>query len=33
VLESGQSLVWRQAENRMHVARGLLVWLLSEDAA
>lgn len=28
VLESEQSLVWTQAENRMHAARGLLAWLL-----
>ncbi len=27
VLEGGQSQVWRQAENRMHTARGLLAWL------
>jgi ornithine carbamoyltransferase len=30
VLESSQSRVWQQAENRMHAARGLLAWLLSE---
>lgn len=28
VLEGSQSLVWRQAENRMHAARGLLAHLL-----
>lgn len=30
VVDGAQSLVWRQAENRMHAARGLLAWLLSE---
>jgi ornithine carbamoyltransferase len=30
VLESQQSLVWQQAENRMHAARGLLWWLIEE---
>jgi ornithine carbamoyltransferase len=29
VLEGSQNRVWRQAENRMHAARGLLAWLLS----
>jgi ornithine carbamoyltransferase len=28
VLEGPQSLVWRQAENRLHAQRGLLLWLL-----
>ncbi|MDX5400715.1 MAG: ornithine carbamoyltransferase, partial [Actinomycetes bacterium] len=28
VLEGPQSRVWRQAENRMHAARGALTWLL-----
>jgi len=28
VLEGPQSLVWRQAENRLHAQRGLLSWLL-----
>jgi ornithine carbamoyltransferase len=28
VLDGPQSLVWQQATNRMHVARGLLLWLL-----
>jgi ornithine carbamoyltransferase len=27
VLDGRQSRVWRQAENRMHTARGLLLWL------
>jgi ornithine carbamoyltransferase len=31
VLESPRSRVWRQAENRMHSARGLLAWLLSNQ--
>jgi ornithine carbamoyltransferase len=30
VLEGPHSHVWRQAENRMHAARGLLLWLLTE---
>ena len=28
VLEGPRSRVWRQAENRMHTARGLLAWLM-----
>lgn len=28
VLEGGRSRVWQQAENRMHAARGALVWLM-----
>jgi ornithine carbamoyltransferase len=28
VMESPQSAVWRQAENRMHTARGALAWLM-----
>jgi ornithine carbamoyltransferase len=32
VLESDRSHVWRQAENRMHAARGLMAWLLAESA-
>jgi ornithine carbamoyltransferase len=31
VLEGPQSLVWQQAENRLHAQRGLLYWLLVED--
>ena len=27
VIESARSAVWRQAENRMHTARGALAWL------
>jgi ornithine carbamoyltransferase len=27
VIDSGRSAVWRQAENRMHSARGALAWL------
>jgi ornithine carbamoyltransferase len=30
VLEGPQSLVWQQAENRLHAQRGLLFWLLGE---
>ena len=29
VLDSKQSVVWKQAENRMHSARGLLAFLTS----
>jgi ornithine carbamoyltransferase len=32
VMDGPQSIVFRQAENRMHLAKGLLVWLLSEGA-
>jgi ornithine carbamoyltransferase len=32
VLEGPQSLVWQQAENRLHAQRGLLSWLLAGDA-
>jgi ornithine carbamoyltransferase len=28
VIDGPQSVVWRQAENRMHAQRGLLLWLL-----
>jgi ornithine carbamoyltransferase len=28
VMESAQSAVWKQAENRMHTARGALAWLM-----
>jgi ornithine carbamoyltransferase len=31
VLEGPHSLVWQQAENRLHAQRGLLYWLLVED--
>lgn len=27
VVDGGQSLVWQQAENRLHATRGLLLWL------
>jgi ornithine carbamoyltransferase len=30
VLEGERSRVWRQAANRMHVARGLLIWLMQQ---
>jgi ornithine carbamoyltransferase len=30
VLEGPQSRVWQQAENRMHAARGALVWLMEQ---
>ena len=31
VLDGPQSIVFQQAENRMHLAKGLLVWLLGGD--
>jgi len=30
VIESAQSAVWKQAENRMHTARGALAWLAGQ---
>jgi len=33
VLEGSHNRVWRQAENRMHAARGLLAWLLASGGA
>jgi ornithine carbamoyltransferase len=30
VLEGERSRVWRQATNRMHAARGLLIWLMQQ---
>lgn len=32
VVDGPRSLVWAEAENRMHVARGLLLWLFEEAA-
>jgi len=32
VLDGPQSIAFQQAENRMHVAKAVLVWLLSEDS-
>ena len=32
VMDGAQSIVFRQAENRMHLARGLFAWLLSADS-
>jgi ornithine carbamoyltransferase len=32
VVDGPQSRVWAQAENRMHAARGALIWLLSQAA-
>jgi ornithine carbamoyltransferase len=31
VIDGPCSAVWRQAENRMHTARGALMWLLQQD--
>jgi ornithine carbamoyltransferase len=31
VIDGPRSGVWRQAENRMHTARGALMWLLQQD--
>jgi len=33
VMDGPQSIVFQQAENRMHLAKGLLVWLLGEGTA
>lgn len=33
VIDGPASLVWRQAANRMHTARGLLLWLAGEASA
>jgi ornithine carbamoyltransferase len=33
VIDGPASVVWDQAENRMHAARGLLWWLVGEAAA
>ena len=32
VMESSQSVVFEQAENRMHLAKGLLVWLQNQNS-
>ena len=32
VLEGAQSMVWREAENRLHAQKALLEWLLAEKA-
>ncbi len=31
VIDGPRSAVWRQAENRMHSARGAMLWLLEQD--
>ncbi len=33
VVDGPRSVVWRQAANRMHAMRGLLAWLVSDQAA
>jgi ornithine carbamoyltransferase len=33
VMDGPQSIVFQQAENRMHLAKGLLLWLLGDDDA
>jgi ornithine carbamoyltransferase len=33
VIDGPASAGWDQAENRMHAARGLLLWLISESGA
>ena len=32
VIDGSRSAIWRQAENRMHTARGAMLWLLGEGA-
>jgi ornithine carbamoyltransferase len=32
VIDGPRSAVWRQAENRMHTARGAMLWLLGQSA-
>jgi ornithine carbamoyltransferase len=31
VMDGPQSIVYQQAENRMHLARGLFAWLLDKE--
>ena len=31
VIDGPRSAVWRQAENRMHTARGAMLWMLEQD--
>lgn len=31
VIDGPRSAVWRQAENRMHSARGAMAWMLGEE--
>jgi ornithine carbamoyltransferase len=31
VIDGARSAVWKQAENRMHSARGAMLWLLSNE--
>ncbi len=31
VIDGSKSAIWRQADNRMHTARGALMWLLQQD--
>jgi ornithine carbamoyltransferase len=33
VLEGSQSVVWDQAENRLHAQKGLMVWLAQRAKA
>lgn len=33
ILASSKSRIWKQAENRMHAARGLLAWLMNANTA
>jgi ornithine carbamoyltransferase len=30
VIDGARSAVWRQAENRMHTARGAMLWMLEQ---
>ena len=31
VIDGKRSAVWRQAENRMHTARGAMLWMLGQN--
>jgi ornithine carbamoyltransferase len=31
VIDGPRSAVWRQAENRMHTARGAMLWMLGQN--